>query len=121
VHTITNTIAFDQADVRITSAPDSMPGGNSPNGGTGTVTVTARNTGTTTWVANGYAMRLVRTGRISVANNVMPVITDVAPNGQATFTFAISCNGFGTGGISLQMAGATGLFQNSAGKTIVCQ
>jgi hypothetical protein len=119
--TITNTIAFDQADVRITSAPDSMPGGNSPNGGTGTVTVTARNTGTTTWVANGYAMRLVRTGRISVANNVMPVITDVAPNGQATFTFAISCNGFGTGGISLQMAGATGLFQNSAGKTIVCQ
>ena len=118
---ITNETSFDMADILITSAPDTMP---APSG-QGTVTIRVRNSGTTTWQqgpAGNYAVRIGRTGRISLPVNLFVLTDAVAPNEEKTFTFTVLCNGVGLGGFSAQMANPSGtLFDLYAGKNILCQ
>jgi hypothetical protein len=104
---------FDNATLTIATQ------GSMPANSTGPASVTAVNTGTTTWDA-GYSLSLLRSGRISLPNNSVPVTGTVAPGQSKTFNFQIVCNGQGNGGFSAQMQGPNGDFGASAGITIYC-
>lgn len=108
--------AVDNGVVTITSAPGSMR-----NGDAGTVTATARNTGSTTWMPGNYVVRVQRAMRISTPQQSVGLAAAVAPGGSFNFTVGISCNGQGQGWVSLQMGGIQGAFGQSDARTIVCQ
>ena len=86
----------------------------------GTVTVTAQNTGTSTWQAS-YALALGRTGRIALPQNTVAIGGTVGPGQSRTLSFAVQCNSQGFGGFSAQMSGSSGQFGQSVGQNILCQ
>jgi serine protease len=109
--------SIDNADASVSSAPGSLP-----NGATGAVSITATNTGNTTWTPGSYSLRLNRFNRISIPNSSVPLTTSVGPRGVVTFAFTIICNGRGTGWFSGQMVGGSGgFFGQTASQTVVCQ
>jgi hypothetical protein len=107
----------DNASLTLVSAPGSLP-----NGGSGSVTVTALNTGSTTWASPGYSLRLARGLRVSLPQQFASVSGNVAPGASQTFTFGVICNGQGQGWFSARMSGGqSGIFGQQAARTIVCQ
>jgi len=112
-----NAALFDNAALTIDSAPRAVG-----VGAAAVVIVTARNTGSTTWTAAGYLMRLDRTGRITLPQNTVSLISTIAP-GQS-FPFAFNIQGAATpggGGFSAQMGGPGGAFGQSIGMSVLCQ
>lgn len=106
----------DNASITITSAPGSLA-----NGASSVVVVSVKNTGTTSWTTAGYLLRLSRLNRISLPQPTAALPGAVAPGGSTSITFAIKCNGSGTGSFSVQMSGPGGSFGQSPGQTVVCQ
>jgi len=107
----------DNAELTIVSAPGSLP-----NGGAGNVTVTAKNTGTTTWSAPTYLLQLSRGLRLSLPQTTASVTGSVMPGASQTLTFGVICNGQGQGSFTAQMAGnQSGAFGQRVARTIVCQ
>ena len=105
---------FDNASITV-SAPSELA-----NGLIVPAIVTVKNTGNTTW-DSGYALRVNRTGRLSLPTNTVP-ISGVVPPGQSTIlSFNITCIGSGLSGFSVQMSSASQAFGQSAGQQIVCQ
>jgi hypothetical protein len=104
---------FDNATLSI-AQPVTLPG----NVGL-LASVTATNTGTTTW-GSTYFLRLLRNGRISLPNTTVPSSGSVAPGQSRTFSFLMTCNGSGEGGFSAQMSGSGGDFGQNSGITVVC-
>jgi hypothetical protein len=115
--TITNQTSFDSARITITASPGSLPG---PNG-SGTVSVTVLNNGTTTWQSPAYLLNLWRVRWISLPINWVALPVPVSPGQSINLSFTVQCNGTGTGGFSAQMGGPGGRFNDSAGQNIVCQ
>lgn len=114
---VTGALAFDNATVAIQQSPGSVRVGMSA-----TVTVTARNTGSTTWSSPGYLLRLNRTGRIALPQPTAALTGAVAPGQSHTFSFTIlGATTPGSGGFSVQMGGPSGAFGQSVGTTVVCQ
>ena len=109
--------AFDNATLTILQAPGSVHVNQAA-----TVIVTARNTGTTTWAPPGYALSLLRTGRIALPVNQAALTGAVPPGQTGTFTFTIQGAATpGLGGFSAQMGSPNGSFGQSVGMNVVCQ
>lgn len=110
--------AFDNATISIDAAPGSLRAGQA-----GPITVTARNTGSTTWSPGGYLLRVTRSGRLQLPQASVALAGPVGPGQAQTFTFTAQCavNTQGLGGFSVQMGGPPGAFGQSAGATVVCQ
>jgi serine protease len=110
--------AFDNATVTIDQAPGSVK-----VNAAATVTVTARNTGSTTWSSPGYSLVLRRTGRIALPQPSAALAgPSVAPGQSRTFTFTIlGAATPGLGGFTVQMGGPSGAFGQSIGMNVVCQ
>lgn len=109
--------AYDDATITIDQAPGSVRVGT-----TATVTVTARNTGSTTWTAGSYVLRLTRTGRLALPQNAAAFTGSVAPGQSKSFTFTIQGAATpGLGGFSVQMGGPHGAFGQSTGRSVACQ
>jgi hypothetical protein len=89
-------------------------------GGQATVTVTATNTGTSTW-GPGYSLNLFRTGRISLPANSVAIVGTVGPGQSRGLSVQVQCNSQGFGGFSAQMSGVNVAFGNSVGQNILCQ
>ena len=109
--------AFDNAGLTIDLAPGTVRVGVAA-----VVIVTARNTGSRTWTAARYMMRLNRTGRIALPRNTVSFFGTVVP-GQS-FPFAFNIQGAatpGVGGFSVQMVGPGGAFGQSVGMSVLCQ
>lgn len=108
---------FDNAALTISSAPSSLP-----NGQSATVTVMATNSGTTTWSSPGYILRLDRGMRVSLPQNSVALPgTGVQPAASMTLSFTISCNGQGQGFFTAQLAGPGGRFGQNVSRTVACQ
>ena len=108
--------AVDNASVAVLIAPGTLPD-RVPM----TVAVAATNTGTTTWAPATHDLRLQRFNRISLPRNSVALAAPVAPGQSVTLTFTVVCNGTGTGAFSAQMNGPSGVFGQTAARTIVCQ
>lgn len=110
--------AFDNATLSLDAAPGSLRAGQA-----GQITVTARNTGSTTWSPGAYILRINRSGRLQLPQASVALAGPVGPGQAQTFTFAAQCavNTQGLGGFSVQMGGPPGAFGQSAGATVVCQ
>lgn len=106
---------FDNASLVITAAPGSLRSGQG-----GLVTVAATNTGSTTWKATSYQLRLGKTGRIALPLSNFATNT-VGPGQTQTFGFPIICNSQGLSGFSGRMSGPSGAFGQSIGANVVCQ
>jgi hypothetical protein len=108
---------FDNATITIDQAPGSV------KVGTGAiVTVTARNTGSSTWTNPGFLLRISRTGRIALPQSTAALTGPVAPGQSAVFGFTIlGAATPGSGGFSVQMGGPNGAFGQSVGMAVVCQ
>jgi hypothetical protein len=108
---------FDNATLTIDQAPASVQV-NLP----GIVTVTARNTGSTTWSSAQYILRLTRIGRIALPQASASLVGTVGPGQSALFTFVIvGAATPGSGGFSVQMGGPGGAFGQSVGMAVTCQ
>jgi len=109
--------AFDNATVAISQAPGSVKVSTAAS-----VTVTVRNTGSTTWSGPAYGLNLTRTGRIALPQPSAPLTGAVAPGQSQAITFTIlGAATPGYGGFSVQMAGPSGAFGPSIGMTVICQ
>jgi len=108
--------ANDNGAIVTVTAPGSLP-----TNGSGPVSVTLRNNGTSTWSPGGYLLKLNRTGRVSLPVNTVALPSMVAPGTSITLTFTVGCTTAGTGTFSVQMSNQNGVFGQSTGRTIVCQ
>jgi serine protease len=114
---VTGTAAFDNATVAILQSPGSVRVGMAA-----VVMVTVRNTGSTTWSAPGYLLRLSRTGRIALPQATAALTGTLAPGQSHTFSFTIlGAATPGSGGFSVQMGGPGGAFGQSVGAAVLCQ
>lgn len=108
---------FDNAQIVIDSAPNSMR-----DGETGTVTVTVTNIGTTNWTTLDYSLRLSRISPISLPRFSASLTSSVAPGQSQTISFQVICNGTSSGGWGANMASSQALlFGQSAGRGVFCQ
>jgi hypothetical protein len=105
---------FDNAVITV-SAPSELV-----NGATYLAIAAVTNTGNTTW-DSGYSLGVNRIGRISLPRNTVPISGTVLPGHSTTVAFAITCNGTGPGGFSVQMSGTSVAFGPSVGQTVACQ
>ena len=107
---------FESASITIVTFPSPLAAG-----ATGTVSVSVSNNGNTPWSPGAYVLRLSRLNRVSLPTTQVALPAAVPPGGSVNLSFSVICASPGTGGFGAQMAGPSGAFGQSVGRTIVCQ
>lgn len=116
--TVTSTTPgpFDATTLTLLSAP-----GPFKVGLPGIVIVRALNTGTTTWTAAGYGLRMQGSARLSMPQSFQAVGLTIPPGQSRDFVVSVQCQGQGIASFSTQMGGPSGAFGATVGQNVNCQ
>jgi hypothetical protein len=110
--------SFDNCKISIIIAPGSL---STTGPTTDVVIVQVTNTGSTTWSAPAYVLRLQRGMKISLLVQAVQLSGPVAPGNMQNMSFAITATGSGQGWFSAQMSGIGGAFGQQVSRTVVCR